>query len=59
MTAPGWVIRLGDAVEVRLREANPTTGGLVFELLSGGTETTAKRKRGAKKPPARRRKKRN
>ena len=56
MTAPGWVIRLGDAVEVRLREANPTTGGLVFELLSGGTET--KNKHPARKPTKRRKRKR-
>jgi len=53
MTAPGWVIRLGDMVEVRLREANTTTGGLVFELLSGGAETKTKKKRSGGKPPKR------
>jgi ribonuclease R len=30
------VIRLGDEVEARLREANAQTGSLVFELLMGG-----------------------
>ncbi len=31
----GLVFRLGQAVEVRLRDANPVTGGLVFDLLQG------------------------
>lgn len=30
------VLSLGDPVEARLREANPTTGSMVFELLLGG-----------------------
>ena len=29
----GLVFQLGDAVCVRLREANPISGGLIFELL--------------------------
>jgi ribonuclease R len=33
----GRVFTLGDRVEVRLAEANPVTGGLIFELLEGGT----------------------
>ena len=51
MTMAGRAIRLGDAVEVRLREANVATGGLVFELLEGGRETTERRPR---KKPAKR-----
>jgi ribonuclease R len=27
---------LGDAVEVRLAEANPITGGLILEMMEGG-----------------------
>ena len=30
------VLRLGDEVEARLREANPETGSMVFELMMGG-----------------------
>ena len=30
------VYSLGEAVEVRLAEANPVTGGLIFQLLDGG-----------------------
>ena len=30
------VYSLGEAVEIRLAEANPVTGGLIFELLGGG-----------------------
>ena len=33
----GTVFTLGDPVEVKLVEAQPTTGGLTFELLSGGS----------------------
>jgi len=33
--ATGLVFRLGDAVEVRLAEARPVTGGLIFQLLQG------------------------
>ena len=32
----GRVFTLGDPVEVRLAEASPVTGGLVFELIEGG-----------------------
>ncbi len=49
------VLRLGDAVEVRLREAEIATASLVFELLSGGTEVA---KGGAKRAPARGQRKR-
>ncbi|MHA1554345.1 MAG: ribonuclease R, partial [Alphaproteobacteria bacterium] len=35
----GETHRLGDAVEVRLAEAIPLTGGLRFELLSEGRKT--------------------
>ena len=43
MATPDRVIRLGDAVDVRLREAVVATGSLVFELLAGGREATEKR----------------
>ncbi len=33
----GRQYRLGDAVEVRLTEANPVTGGMVFDLMDSGT----------------------
>ncbi|MFO1188824.1 MAG: ribonuclease R, partial [Alphaproteobacteria bacterium] len=33
----GLVFRLGDPVEVRLAEARPITGGLIFHLLQGPT----------------------
>ena len=33
----GRQYRLGDAVEVRLTEANPVTGGMVFGLMDSGT----------------------
>jgi ribonuclease R len=33
----GRQYRLGDAVEVRLTEANPITGGMVFDLMDSGT----------------------
>jgi ribonuclease R len=49
------VLRLGDAVEVRLREAEVATASLVFELLSGGSEV-AKGRKGQR--PVRRRPKR-
>ena len=46
----GREFRLGEAVEVRLREANPATGGLVFELLveDGGTESSQAGPRGGR-----------
>ena len=31
----GLTFRLGDAIEARLVEANPLTGGIIFELMSG------------------------
>ncbi len=34
---PDRVFTLGDAVEVRLRDADVATGSLVFELLSGAS----------------------
>ena len=46
LVTPDRIFTLGDAVEVRLSEANVATGSLVFELVSGGAEApTAKRKR--------------
>ena len=54
MTAGGRVIRLGDAVEVRLRQAEVATGSLAFELLSGGREKVGKRKQSDKKRRRRR-----
>ncbi len=47
LITPDRVLTLGDAVEVRLSEADVTTGSLVFELLSGGVE--APRRGGAKR----------
>jgi ribonuclease R len=45
--ATGRVYRLGDRVEVRLAEANPVSGGLIFGLLAGGTMAApARRGRG-------------
>ena len=44
-TAGGRMIRLGDAVEVRLRQAEVATGSLAFELLSGGSESRARTKK--------------
>ena len=43
------VLRLGDAVEVRLREAEIVTGGLVFELISGGSKPDGKAQRPARR----------
>jgi ribonuclease R len=34
----GTRFRLGDAIDVRLREATPLTGGLIFEWLGGGSD---------------------
>jgi ribonuclease R len=36
--ATGWEYPLGGPVEVLLREANPVSGGLLFELLQGGRQ---------------------
>jgi ribonuclease R len=66
----GRVFTLGDTVEVRLAEASPVTGGLIFELIEGGriaeTGKHGPRRRGGppqpnrgarrgRKPPPRRR----
>jgi ribonuclease R len=48
----GLVFRLGQPVEVRLAEANPVTGGMIFQILQGPASdggNTAARKRMA--PP--------
>ena len=36
--ARGLTLTMGDRVEIRLAEADQVTGGLLFELLSGGTQ---------------------
>jgi ribonuclease R len=65
----GRVFTLGDRVEVRLAEANPVTGGLLFELLEGGRVPAREgrdkprhdrprqggKRPGGRKPPPRRR----
>jgi ribonuclease R len=52
----GLTYKLGESVLIKLREANIDTGGLVFEMLEGGTQQT--RKRRSKGPTARARQKR-
>jgi ribonuclease R len=47
----GLAFRLGDRVEARLLEANPLTGGIVFELMGGAGE----RRRRERQPRAPRR----
>ncbi len=55
----GQIFRLGDAVEIRLLKTDPLTGGLTFEIMSGGSAATAdrsqsRRPRASRKaPPAR------
>ena len=49
MTAGGRTIRLGDPVEVRLRQAEVATGSLAFELLSGGREKLGKKSKPRRK----------
>lgn len=39
----GWVFRLGDRVEVRLVDSDPASGGIVVEIVSGGTQGPAPR----------------
>lgn len=39
--ARGLTLTMGDRVEVRLAEADQVTGGLLFELLGGGTQGAA------------------
>ncbi|MEQ8586462.1 MAG: ribonuclease R [Thalassobaculaceae bacterium] len=34
----GWVFRMGDRVEVRLIDSDPASGGIVVEIVSGGTQ---------------------
>ena len=57
MTAGGRTIRLGDAVEVRLRQAEVATGSLAFELLSDGREMVGKKTGGKPKPSRKHRRK--
>ena len=45
------VYSLGEAVEVRLAEANPVTGGLIFELLDGGKPGAGRGAAGRPKSP--------
>jgi ribonuclease R len=45
--ATGRAFRLGDAVEVRLAEANPITGGLILEMMEGGRTPTRRPRAGA------------
>ncbi|GEO81360.1 ribonuclease R [Pararhodospirillum oryzae] len=40
----GLTFHLGMAVVVRLRDANPISGGLLFELLEGGSRTAERRR---------------
>jgi len=42
----GYAYRLGDTVEVKLREADPITGSLVLELMDAGPPGAAGRRRG-------------
>ncbi len=42
----GRAFTLGDRVDVRLAEANPVTGGLIFELLKGGQSADREQRRG-------------
>jgi ribonuclease R len=56
----GRTFHLGDAVEVRLAEANPITGGLILEMMEGGRAPTRRPRRpgdtttkGKRKPESR------
>lgn len=50
----GWVFRLGDRVEVRLVDADPASGGIIVEIVSGGERGTAPRRgKGRGKGPRR------
>ncbi len=44
-TRTGLTFRLGQAVDVRLKEANPVTGGMVFEVLQGVPDQSVRRAR--------------
>lgn len=47
----GTVFHLGQQVRIRLKEATPVTGGLIFEMLSeGGKEEPRGKKPGGKRP---------
>jgi ribonuclease R len=46
--ATGRTYRLGDTVEVRLAEANPVSGGLIFGLLAGGATAAPARRGGGR-----------
>lgn len=48
----GLSFRLGDAVEVRLLDANPLTGGIIFEILAGLPAAGLARRRRAAVAPA-------
>lgn len=41
----GLTFRLGDQLDVRLLESNPLTGGIIFEVMGGGTTAGRSRKR--------------
>jgi ribonuclease R len=48
----GLVYRLGDAVDVRLNEADPITGSLVFQLVPGKEQQRSERKSPRRKSEA-------
>jgi ribonuclease R len=50
----GWVFRLGDRVEVRLTDADPASGGIALEIVSGGEQTPVSRRPGRRGGPKRR-----
>jgi len=47
----GLTFSLGQAVEVRLSEAVPRTGGMVFSLMQGDPRGASRGKRGAGSAP--------
>ena len=49
----GLTFRLGDAVDARLVEANPLTGGVILELMGAGGERRARPRRGSPRPRGR------
>lgn len=53
--ATGLTWRLGEPIEVKLREATPVTGGLIFELAEPPKISGAAKRRGAMRRPRRRR----
>jgi len=44
----GNMYRLGQSVEVMLREATPVSGGLIFQIMDSGKEASTERPRGRK-----------